>query len=364
MKLSRIGRLKLAEVILLFSTMIMVLNLATSMSYTVSPEYTLAVVFLAIALSDVVRFLRLRSENTDEFVRYVILSILYFIAGISFFFAEGLLTMRMWMLFYSSTLIISRAFSMIIGIRNRSVKGVILHLLRMLIFVPLLLYSFVPGEEELQLGTFLMSLIMVAQLLLRLLSISMSQIRFDILKRIIVKSMAAEVMSGLIILIVTFSLVFATFEPSMKESYSHALWYCFAVVTTIGFGDYAAATAIGQILTVILGIYGIIVVALITSIIINFYSETKDVKMSDSDNDDPDSSEAFDGNSSPAPRLGRRMRRRDRAARLRSVERRRARISAALTAQPPDSPKPRRLRCTASVKKDPDAPKDDQQPQA
>lgn len=38
-------------------------------------------------------------------------------------------------------------------------------------------------------------------------------------------------------------------------------------------------------LSVVLGIYGIIVVALITSIIINFYSETKDVRMTDEDAD-------------------------------------------------------------------------------
>ncbi len=36
-----------------------------------------------------------------------------------------------------------------------------------------------------------------------------------------------------------------------------------------------AASTIGRILSVILGIYGIIVVALITSIIVNFYGEMK-----------------------------------------------------------------------------------------
>lgn len=39
----------------------------------------------------------------------------------------------------------------------------------------------------------------------------------------------------------------------------------------------AAATLIGRLLSVILGIYGIVVVSLITSIIINFYNETKDI---------------------------------------------------------------------------------------
>ncbi len=53
-------------------------------------------------------------------------------------------------------------------------------------------------------------------------------------------------------------------------------------MTTIGFGDITATTGIGRLLSVILGIYGIIVVALITSVIVNFYNEVK----ADSDTED------------------------------------------------------------------------------
>ena len=62
-------------------------------------------------------------------------------------------------------------------------------------------------------------------------------------------------------------------EPQITN-FGDGLWYCFAVVTTIGFGDIAAQTLIGRIVTVVLGLYGLIVVALITSIIVNFYNET------------------------------------------------------------------------------------------
>ena len=72
----------------------------------------------------------------------------------------------------------------------------------------------------------------------------------------------------------TFSLLLTFFEPNMG-SFPDALWYCFAIVTTIGFGDLTAVTAFGRVLSVILGAYGIIVVALITSIIVNFYGEMK-----------------------------------------------------------------------------------------
>ncbi len=79
----------------------------------------------------------------------------------------------------------------------------------------------------------------------------------------------------MLLLIVAFSIVLRSTEASI-ETFADGLWYCFAIVTTIGFGDYTAVGFVGRILSVILGIYGIIVVALVTSVIVNFYNEVKD----------------------------------------------------------------------------------------
>jgi len=105
-------------------------------------------------------------------------------------------------------------------------------------------------------------------------AIVFSRISFSVLKEIVVKTHAAEIIFGLLLLIVTFSLLLTFFEPNMG-SFKDALWYCFAIVTTIGFGDLTAVTDFGRVLSVILGAYGIVVVALITSIIVNFYGEMK-----------------------------------------------------------------------------------------
>ena len=78
-------------------------------------------------------------------------------------------------------------------------------------------------------------------------------------------------------MMVASSLVIMTIEPEIN-TFPDALWYCFAVVTTIGFGDFAAQTLVGRLITVMLGVYGIIVVAVITSIIVNFYNETSGKK--------------------------------------------------------------------------------------
>ena len=79
----------------------------------------------------------------------------------------------------------------------------------------------------------------------------------------------------MLLLITAFSIVLPNFELNIA-TFGDALWYCFAIVTTIGFGDITAVTIPGRIISVILGLYGLFVVALLTSIIVNFYSETKD----------------------------------------------------------------------------------------
>ena len=104
--------------------------------------------------------------------------------------------------------------------------------------------------------------------------VTFSRIKLNILREIIRKTYAAEIISGLLLLIVAFSYMLK-FTDKAFASFEEALWYCFAVVTTIGFGDLTPTTSVGRLLSVILGLYGIIVVALITSIIVNFYGEMK-----------------------------------------------------------------------------------------
>ncbi len=77
---------------------------------------------------------------------------------------------------------------------------------------------------------------------------------------------------ALIILIILCSVYFTVVEPNIT-SYVDSLWYSFSVITTIGFGDVSVVTTFGRILSVVLGICGIVVVALVTSFIVNFYNE-------------------------------------------------------------------------------------------
>ena len=108
----------------------------------------------------------------------------------------------------------------------------------------------------------------------QILVISFSQIQLDVLRKIIRKTYAYQILFGMVLLMVAFSLLLTMLDPGFPDFFD-ALWFCFATVTTIGYGDVTAMTGMGRALSAILGVYGIVVVALITSIIVNFYNEMK-----------------------------------------------------------------------------------------
>ena len=96
--------------------------------------------------------------------------------------------------------------------------------------------------------------------------------KIKLLLDILVKTHTLDVIICLLAFVIAFSFIFPIVEESIPTFWD-AMWYCFAVITTIGFGDFAATGLIGRILTVILGIYGIVVVAILTSVVVNFYNE-------------------------------------------------------------------------------------------
>jgi len=114
----------------------------------------------------------------------------------------------------------------------------------------------------------------VPRVFYNILWIAFSRIRLNSLRKILKKTYAAEILYGMLLLIVAVVIVLPGMEPSIRDV-GDGLWYSFSLVTTIGLGDIAAVTIPGRILSVILGLYGLVVVALVTSVIVNLYNETK-----------------------------------------------------------------------------------------
>ncbi len=70
-------------------------------------------------------------------------------------------------------------------------------------------------------------------------------------------------------------------EPNI-HSYGDSLWFCFASATTIGFGDLAAVTPVGRIITVVLSVYSVAVIAIFTAIITGFFMDLARLRTNDS----------------------------------------------------------------------------------
>lgn len=94
------------------------------------------------------------------------------------------------------------------------------------------------------------------------------------LGQIILKSHTLEIIAWLFVVTVGASILLPIFEIGITN-FGDGLWYCYMLMTTIGLGDLTVVTPAGRLISVIVGIYGIIVFALITSILVNLYNENK-----------------------------------------------------------------------------------------
>ena len=96
--------------------------------------------------------------------------------------------------------------------------------------------------------------------------------KMRLLLDIMVKTHTIDVIVCLLAFMIAFSFILPRFESTITNFWD-AMWYCFTVITTIGFGDFYATSMVGRMLTVVLGVYGLVVVAIITSVIVNFFNE-------------------------------------------------------------------------------------------
>ena len=234
-----------------------------------------ALMFLGMTLTQVIRIYLARAKHPMDVIRHTVYAAVFLVCAVLILLsrqsADGaVLTIDAytqdihfkivaWL--YEASLIFSRVLTIL---RDRSRRSTLINLALIAVIVILMW----------QMEMISMILFIAWQSVAHVGTIAFARIDMPTLKKIIRKTYAAEILFGIMLLIVAFSLVLPHFEDGIP-TFSDALWYCFAIVTTIGFGDFSAVTPIGRILSVILGLYGIIVVALITSIIVNFYGEMK-----------------------------------------------------------------------------------------
>jgi len=105
----------------------------------------------------------------------------------------------------------------------------------------------------------------------------MKKVRRKIFWQILKNSIIWKMFCGYIAFLLIAALIIGFVEPTIN-SYGDALWYSFVAGTTIGFGDLAAATIIGRIITVLVFIYSALMIAVVTAVFTQFFIEIAKAK--------------------------------------------------------------------------------------
>ena len=234
-------------------------------------------VFIVLGLSRLVTFF---VEKTKlSLIRFITLFLFNIALGIIVMFAKN--NVYFYPLvggLYCLTIVISRVFKII---QNHSIRSVVFNCIIIAIAVLLSVGLFIPAEDDtIASPVMILCTIIAISAFFEVISNATNRLKGKILFKIIVRTYALEIILGLATLMVGSSLLLQLYEPTIVTFWD-GLYHSFATVTTIGFGDFTITTPIGRAITVVLGIYGIIVVAVITSIIVNFYNETAGKKDKD-----------------------------------------------------------------------------------
>ena len=264
-----------AAILVLSSLTIITFSNAIDAGETAIPEavpFYILGIFLLSGLMSLIKYFKDRTKA--NFIKFIVMIAFDLVLGIVVLFAKDnpflfVLTAGL----YCATLVVGRVFNIL---QDKSLRSIILNGLIILLALLLAIGIFVSpidNMEQLQNIIVVECVFIAVVAFVEAMSIALANLKVKVLFKIILSTFSLEVLFGLLVLMVCFSFVFVAMEPDIA-TFPDALWYCFAVVTTIGFGDIAAITPIGRILTVVLGLYGLIVVAVITSIVVNFYNET------------------------------------------------------------------------------------------
>ena len=85
------------------------------------------------------------------------------------------------------------------------------------------------------------------------------------------RTKAYNVLLGLVLFVLSAALIIMLVEPEIN-TYFESLWYCYAVISTIGFGDVVVTSVIAKVVSVLLTVYSLFVLAIATGVVVSFYN--------------------------------------------------------------------------------------------
>jgi voltage-gated potassium channel len=96
--------------------------------------------------------------------------------------------------------------------------------------------------------------------------------RLRLLHQIMRTTQMYGILTGFIIYFIITAIIIWLVDPAV-DTLGDSLWFCFVSCTTIGFGDIVPTGMLARILTVIMTIYGILLVATVSGVIVSYFTE-------------------------------------------------------------------------------------------
>ena len=105
--------------------------------------------------------------------------------------------------------------------------------------------------------------------------------KLRILRMVLHKTRADRLVLSFVGFLLVIAAVVWAAEPSIP-TYGDALWFCYAVLSTSGFGDFTAVTFVGRICAVLVTIYAVFVIGIVTGVVVSYFQQTVRVQFEDS----------------------------------------------------------------------------------
>ncbi len=104
--------------------------------------------------------------------------------------------------------------------------------------------------------------------------------KLRILGRILKQTGADRILLSFAVFFVICAVIIWLREPQI-ETLGDALWYCYAVITTIGFGDVLVTTHLARIVSALLSAYAVLAIAIITGVVVSYYNQIVQLRQSE-----------------------------------------------------------------------------------
>ena len=98
-----------------------------------------------------------------------------------------------------------------------------------------------------------------------------------ILRGVLKRTNADRLIAGYVVFFLIDALLIMLLEPQITD-FGDAVWYCYAVASTVGFGDIVVVSIAGKIISILLTVYTILIVAIVTGVVVAFYNDIVSMK--------------------------------------------------------------------------------------